>query len=393
MCNYTWENEVLKVSNSVHTYYMRLLIATGVYAPEVGGPATYTAFLESYLPKYGIDFVVVPFSRVRKIPKILRHLWYTMLLMRTARRGDVLYALDTVSVGFSVMIVSFILRKSYIVRVPGDYAWEQGTVRYGVSSTLDEFQTQRSLPWQVRLMMWIQQRVVRHAAWVLVPSEYMKSIVQKWNVAPERIVRIYSALRTESILESKEVLREKYGYNGYTIVSSGRLVPWKGMDGLIQATHALRLQNIPVTLRIIGDGVCMLALQNRIHTLGAEAYIFLEGKETHQKTLEKIKAADLFVLNTGYEGLSHQLIEVMSLGVPIITTAVGGNTELIESRKTGILIPYNDLSVLEKEIRYMYEHCEEAEKYARNAKENVASFSEDRIIKTFIEFVQEKLCT
>jgi putative flippase GtrA len=58
--------------------------------------------------------------------------------------------------------------------------------------------------------------------------------------------------------------------------------------------------------------------------------------------LRKISEAGIFALNTAYEGLSHQIIEVMALGVPVITTSVGGNPELIENDKTGILINVDD---------------------------------------------------
>ena len=42
-----------------------------------------------------------------------------------------------------------------------------------------------------------------------------------------------------------------------------------------------------------------------------------------------VKAADVFVLNSTYEGLSHALVEAISLGTPIVATHVGGNPELI----------------------------------------------------------------
>lgn len=66
-----------------------------------------------------------------------------------------------------------------------------------------------------------------------------------------------------------------------------------------------------------------------------------------------IKAADCFVLNTGYEGLSHQLLEVMAIGTPIITTPVGGNVEIITHEKSGLLAPHNDRDMFGVHIRRM----------------------------------------
>jgi len=120
-----------KISNTQPSNGMKLLIATGLYAPEIGGPATYTAFLEKHLLRYGVAYEVLPFSVVRKYPKVIRHFAYLIKLLLRSRGTTALYALDTVSVGLPVCIASFLTRKPYLLRVPGDYAWEQGQQRYG----------------------------------------------------------------------------------------------------------------------------------------------------------------------------------------------------------------------------------------------------------------------
>ena len=50
----------------------------------------------------------------------------------------------------------------------------------------------------------------------------------------------------------------------------------------------------------------------------------------------------MFVLNTGYEGFSHQILEAMASGVPVITTTAGGNREIITHGVNGFLAEYND---------------------------------------------------
>jgi len=55
-----------------------------------------------------------------------------------------------------------------------------------------------------------------------------------------------------------------------------------------------------------------------------------------------LRAADVFVLNSGYEGFSHQILEAMLCEVPVIASAVGGNREIIQQGKNGFLVPYND---------------------------------------------------
>lgn len=367
---------------------MKILIATGLYPPEMGGPATYSVFLEKHLPRFGIEYVVVPFSHVRTYPRILRHVLYMFHLIRRARTVDVLYALDTVSVGLPVYIVSLITRKPYLVRVPGDYAWEQGQQRYGVTEDLDTFRSHpvRSLP--VHILSWIQYQVALHARHIIVPSMYMKGIVAGWGIPSSNITCVYSALKTLEVSKDRSTLRHELGYDGCVVVSAGRLVPWKGFSLLIEVIGTLRREGIPISLHILGDGVCREELESLVRTHKLESTVHFHGTVDRDCMAEHIVAADVFVLNTSYEGLSHQLIEVMSLETPIITTGVGGNPELITDNVTGLLIPYNHMHKLEAALRMVLRNPAEAHIRAREAKKRIALFHEDVASQAFVDVIK-----
>ena len=149
---------------------MRLLIATGLYPPEIGGPATYARLFEERLPGLGFEVTVLPFNTVRHLPPIVRHFVYAWKLAFQARKTDCILVQDTVSTGVPAALVSMILRQKLVVRVPGDYAWEQGTQRFGVIDSLDDFQ-ERAYGWEVALLRALQRFVVRRATKVIVPSE------------------------------------------------------------------------------------------------------------------------------------------------------------------------------------------------------------------------------
>lgn len=70
---------------------MKLLVATGLYAPDIGGPATYVAMLERHLPERDIALSVVPFRDVRHYPKLVRHLLYFVRVWRQAKDVDLVY--------------------------------------------------------------------------------------------------------------------------------------------------------------------------------------------------------------------------------------------------------------------------------------------------------------
>jgi glycosyltransferase involved in cell wall biosynthesis len=364
---------------------MNVLIATGLYPPDIGGPATYTKFMERHLPAQGIELTVVSFSAVRKYPKIIRHVVYLLKLLWSGRKADVLYALDTVSVGVPAGIASVLLRKKLFLRVPGDYAWEQGQQRCGVTDTLDDFLVKKEKPFSVRALAWLQWRVAQHATKIIVPSEYMKTVVVAWGIRPEKIVRVYSAVHSIAVSESKEVLRIRFGYENFTVLTAARLVPWKGIVALIDAVGLLHKRGIYATLEIVGEGTERTSLESHTQKRGVAAYVHFRGAVHKQELAERIHAADVFALNTSYEGLSHQLLEVMDAGVPIITTSVGGNTELITQGVEGVLVPFNNVEEIVGAIQNVYEKPDDARRRAERAREKAKLFREDVIIPEIVK--------
>jgi glycosyltransferase involved in cell wall biosynthesis len=110
---------------------------------------------------------------------------------------------------------------------------------------------------------------------------------------------------------------------------------------------------------------------------------------THEQVLTHLVVADVFVLNTDYEGLSHQLLEAMALGVPIVTTPVGGNIELIADEINGLLVPYNDVAALsEAACRYLGDQGF-AIKMAQKSKEQVGEFSDEKMIGGLLQIMQK----
>ena len=80
-----------------------------------------------------------------------------------------------------------------------------------------------------------------------------------------------------------------------------------------------------------------LGLAGRVHFL---------GNVPHEQIPLYIRSANVFVLNSEYEGLSHTLLEVLFLGTPIIASGVCGNPEVVEDGVNGLLVDPRDSSTL-----------------------------------------------
>jgi|CXWL01.1.fsa_nt_gi glycosyltransferase involved in cell wall biosynthesis len=314
---------------------MRILIATPLYPPEVGGPATYSRALEEGLPHEGIETIVVKFSDVRHLPKIVRHLRYMFLIARAGRSADMMLALDPVSVGLPTLIAGVFIRKPFIVKAVGDYAWEQGQQRFGITARLDEFVHTKNIPVRVALLRAVQTFVARRAKQVLVPSEYLKRIVIAWGIPAEKISVIYNAVTLEDTMGTIPDEVERLGE--ISVVSVGRLVPWKGVFGLIDAVVLARREIPGLTLVVVGSGPNKKELETYAKEKLEEGYVFTSNL-SHTDTIALMKRASTFVLNSTYEGFSHVLIEALSSGIPVITTSVGGNVEIIKDERNGLLV-------------------------------------------------------
>jgi glycosyltransferase involved in cell wall biosynthesis len=321
---------------------MRIVIATPLYPPQIGGPATYAKLLEEGLPSQGIEIELVKFTDVAKYPRIIRHFLYYRRVLRALAAADAVLALDPVSVGYPAMKAAQKLGKPFFVKIVGDYAWEQGRQRFGVTETLDAFVQAPYASLPIRFLRFLQTRVAQHAARVIVPSEYLKKIVGAWGIPLERIEVIYNAVPIDSrgkIPASVQALPRPL------VVTAGRLVPWKHIEGLIDAVSTVH----HASLAVVGDGPLREPLEHKAYLKLPNRSAFT-GLVPHDDTLAIIASADVFSLNSSYEGLSHLLVEALALGVPIVATNVGGNPEVVEDGRTGLLVTHGDTQALSKAL-------------------------------------------
>ena len=356
---------------------MRILVATGIYPPEIGGPATYTVLLEKELPKYGHTVDVLPFAVSRNLPKILRHFHYSWKLCKKAKNADVIFAQDVASVGLPALLVSKLRRKVYLVRVPGDYAWEQSVQRYGVTDTIDVFQT-KTYGMQVGLLRFIQTCVTKYATKVITPSNYFKNVVTGWGVSKDNIITIYNgvAVTVEPAAVEKPA--------SWTLVSAGRLVPWKGFETLFQI-----IKDQPSwCLVVLGDGPEKKRYQALITELGISNRVFLKGAVSRSEIFGWCAAADVFVLNTEFESFSYQIVEAMSVGASIVTTRVGSIPELITDGVEGVLVEPNDTQALVSAIQSVSSDSSVWQNRKQAARAKAEMFSIQKTVETLAEVLE-----
>jgi glycosyltransferase involved in cell wall biosynthesis len=144
---------------------------------------------------------------------------------------------------------------------------------------------------------------------------------------------------------------------GQRVISVGRLVAVKDFAMLLHAAARLADALPNFQLDIVGDGPERRALEALRTSLGLETRVHLLGERDDVARL--LSGADVFALTSTSEGLSMSILEAIASGLPVVATAVGGNSEILIDGTAGLLVPPGNpaslasalLSVLEDPTR------------------------------------------
>ena len=103
---------------------MKIVIATGIYPPDVGGPAYYAKGLEDALRALGHEVKTVVYGDLRTRPMGVSHLLYLFRIWPHLKGADAVIALDTASVAIPAWLASRLHGVKFIIRTGGDFVWE-----------------------------------------------------------------------------------------------------------------------------------------------------------------------------------------------------------------------------------------------------------------------------
>ncbi len=159
---------------------MTILIATGIYPPQIGGPAKYAQKLHEELGRHGPVELCAWSDFERALPWGIRHLVYFLRLVPKVARADAILALDTWSTGFPALVAAKLLRKKLLVRIGGDFVWEAYIERTNEMVRLSEFYKEpRLLSFKERLIQRATLTLLRHADVLLFNTAWQMRIWQE----------------------------------------------------------------------------------------------------------------------------------------------------------------------------------------------------------------------
>ena len=202
---------------------------------------------------------------------------------------------------------------------------------------------------------------------VTVSRVNQRQILNEQICSPDRLTLIPGGLPLENYhpVLSKQAVRAAWGLPEQAVVlgTAGRLEPAKGHADLLQAFATLVPSQPNLHLMVMGTGPLRSQLERQIEQLRLTGRVHLLGWV--DDLITAMAALDVFVLSSHYEGLGVVLLEALALGLPVVSTRVGGTQDIIEHEITGLFAPPHQPQQLAGTIRRMLDDPQLAQRLAQ----------------------------
>lgn len=138
------------------------------------------------------------------------------------------------------------------------------------------------------------------------------------------------------------------------LISVGGLVDRKGYHRVIELLPKLLLEFPDLIYLIVGGGCAegnnQKQLEQMVKDLNLQDHVRLLGAMPSEQLKVPLSASDVFVLATANEGWANVFLEAMACGLPVVTTDVGGNREVVSDSMLGTIVPFGDADQLQQAL-------------------------------------------
>jgi glycosyltransferase involved in cell wall biosynthesis len=353
---------------------MRIVFLTGIWPPDVGGPATHGPDFAAFLRDRGHSVHVVtmgdsePTERpvpvetvARSRPFPIRYSAVAARGFRLARGADVVYATAT----YAASAVAS-LGRPLVAKLVSDPAYERAW-RYGLfRDSLEEFE--RAPDRRLAALRGLRTASLRRARRVVVPSRYLAEIAGGWGLDRSRIEVLVNPAPPARDVPPGELA------DG-TLVFVGRLTSQKALPVALRAIASVD----GARLVIVGDGPERGSLERLTEELGLGDRVAFEGARPRDDVLRTLAGARAAVLSSEWENLPHAAVEALSVGTPVVSTAVGGVPEVVHDGENGLLVPAGDVDALADAMRRVLGDDALRARLAAAAQPSVAAIGREQI--------------
>jgi GalNAc-alpha-(1->4)-GalNAc-alpha-(1->3)-diNAcBac-PP-undecaprenol alpha-1,4-N-acetyl-D-galactosaminyltransferase len=178
--------------------------------------------------------------------------------------------------------------------------------------------------------------------------------------------------------------------NSRRIIAMGRLVPQKGFDLLLRAFAGIAGRHPAWSIQVLGKGPLKDQLEAQAVSLGLENRVSFVGAVSDPFPI--LRAADLFVFSSRFEGFGNALTEAMACGLPVISfDCPAGPADIIRDGVDGILVPREDVTGLAVAMDHLMSDAAERERLALHAPDVLTRFGLESVLGMWEKVFQDVL--
>ncbi|MCA9041084.1 MAG: glycosyltransferase family 4 protein [Planctomycetaceae bacterium] len=202
---------------------------------------------------------------------------------------------------------------------------------------------------------------------IIAQGDYLRDEIAKLDIPINKIHVIHNGVSLQKFSNG-----EAYPHSHPYCLSLGNLSHRKGFDLLIKAYA--ELENPQFDLLIGGTGSEEENLRSLIVELGQQDRVHLVGHVSGQEKVNLYRSAQFFICPSRREPFANVILEALASGLPVVATAVGGNTQLVKQDNHGLLSPTEDINALAANLHLCMSEPERLHRYRLAVPDFISQF-------------------
>lgn len=309
---------------------MKILIATGIYPPDIGGIATYAVGLAHELTTMGHEVMVITYGEVTShksqvknnhvigIPKhggvFFRWIRYAKALRKHGKSVDVVIALSSVSVGIPLFL-SCLWKPKKVLRLGGDFFWERYTDSGGMLGLTAWYRSRWGF-WRLLNTLFMEFILQRFHALVY-STDFQKRLHDKQYLLPRNVVIENPAPAMQGSLALRT---GSYPHQPFRLLSMGRFVGFKNLCALMSVIALMP----DTTCTFVGSGPLEHRLRTMAKNLGLTDRVTFRSPVSGAEKDTVFAEHDLLVIPSTTDISPNTALEARVAGLPVLLTKETG---------------------------------------------------------------------